>query len=84
MVASMGPRERFKRWFEQSGRTRADVGREIGCSGVYVGYLLSGDRKSVGLKVAFGIERITADWCEGTIAAQDWMRAESDGGEAAA
>lgn len=70
------------RWFEASGKSKSEVGRELGCSGVYVGYLLSGQRDRPGLDVAFAIERITATWDEGPIEAKEWAHDLTVGGEA--
>lgn len=65
-------RERFVRWFASTGKTREAVGRELGCSGAFVGYLLSGQRDRPGLDLAFAIERATAGWEEGPILAKEW------------
>lgn len=80
----MGPRERFARWVETSGRSKSEIAAALGCSDVYVGYLVSGKRERVGLDMAFAIERETAGWEEGPIAARDWAAepVSSDGAAA--
>lgn len=78
----MGPRERFARWVEASGKSKSEIARALGCSDVYVGYLVSGQRERVGLDMAFAIERATEGWEEGQIMAKDWAAEPSD--EAAA
>lgn len=74
----MDARKRFKRWFEATGMSQMEAGDAIGCSGAYVGMLVSGARPRPGLDVAFLIERATAEWDEGPILASDWTAHASE------
>ena len=72
-MAPMRPaHERFARWFAESGLTKVAVALEVGCSPVFVGYILRGERDP-GLAIAHGIERLTAAWPEGAIRTEEWI-----------
>lgn len=72
---------RFAAWFEWTGRTQASIAADLGCSAVFVGYLVRGER-APGLELAHAVERLTveprgdgATWPGGPIRTEEWIAA---------
>jgi hypothetical protein len=66
------PRERLKRFIEACGGP-APAAEKIGCHRSYLSHLARDERRSVGLNFAVALERATAGWGEGQIAANEWV-----------
>jgi hypothetical protein len=65
----------FKSWVAERQLSKAEVARLLGCTPEHVGYLLSRAR-GPGLRLAFRIEKTTADWAQGPIDAEWWVTAK--------
>ena len=66
------PLHRFRIWVDEQ-ESRAAAARLLGCHSSYLTHLLAdGSNRSVGLNLAFAIERETAQWSKGQICASEW------------
>lgn len=63
--------ERLRTFREDMGWTRAELGEYIGLSVSMIGLLETGAR-GLGLKGAFALQDLSADWGDGPIDAREW------------
>jgi transcriptional regulator with XRE-family HTH domain len=70
--ASMStPVDRFAAWITESGLTRSEAAKRLGCHPSYPGLILRGQRRP-GRDVALAIERVTRRSSGGVIRVEEW------------
>lgn len=65
------PTERFRAWVDETGLTRSEVAKRLGCHPSYPGLIIRGARRP-GRDVALAIERATRRSSGGVIRVEEW------------
>ncbi len=83
VVVRRGPFQRLRAYVEENKLSQTELARRIGCHPSYARLLLI-ERKLPGRMISHAIERETAGWELGPIAAEEWDHEERrrDAGDA--